>query len=118
MTSVFVTHDQEEALELADRVVVMNKGRIEQDGTPEEVVEHPATPFVVNFLGQVNIFHGRVQSGRALLGRCRSSIRSIPTRRRGRRRAIPGRTSWRSAAATKAAGCGPPSATCAWPARS
>ena len=68
LTSVFVTHDQEEALELANRVVVMNEGRIEQDGSPEEVVEHPATPFVVNFLGQVNIFHGRVQAGKALLG--------------------------------------------------
>ena len=68
LTSVFVTHDQEEALELANRVVVMNEGKIEQDGTPEDVVEHPATPFVVNFLGQVNIFHGRVQEGKALLG--------------------------------------------------
>jgi sulfate transport system ATP-binding protein len=68
LTSVFVTHDQEEALELAHRVVIINEGRIEQDGTPEEVVEHPATPFVVNFLGQVNIFHGRVQEGKALLG--------------------------------------------------
>jgi sulfate/thiosulfate transport system ATP-binding protein len=68
LTSVFVTHDQEEALELANRVVVMNEGRIEQDGSPEEVVEHPATSFVVNFLGQVNIFHGRVQNGQALLG--------------------------------------------------
>jgi sulfate transport system ATP-binding protein len=68
LTSVFVTHDQEEALELANRVVVMNEGRIEQDGTPEDVVEHPATPFVVNFLGQVNIFHGRVQDGQALFG--------------------------------------------------
>ena len=68
LTSVFVTHDQEEALELANRVVVMNDGRIEQDGTPEEVLEHPATPFVVNFIGNVNIFHGRVQNGRAMLG--------------------------------------------------
>ncbi len=68
LTSVFVTHDQEEALELANRVVVMNEGGIEQDGTPEDVVEHPATPFVVNFLGQVNIFHGRVQDGQALFG--------------------------------------------------
>src|SRR5215204_1284987 len=68
LTSVFVTHDQEEALELANRVVVMNEGRIEQDVTPDEVVEHPATPFVVNFVGNVNIFHGRVQGGRALLG--------------------------------------------------
>jgi sulfate/thiosulfate transport system ATP-binding protein len=68
LTSVFVTHDQEEALELADRVVVMNAGRVEQAGTPEAVVERPATPFVANFLGRVNIFHGRVQGGRAHLG--------------------------------------------------
>src|SRR5688500_2068819 len=69
LTSVFVTHDQEEALELANRVVVMNEGRIEQDGTPEAVVEHPATPFVMTFVGDVNIFHGRVQGGKAMLGR-------------------------------------------------
>src|SRR5688500_15371964 len=68
LTSVFVTHDQEEALELANRVVVMNEGKIEQDGTPDEVLEHPATSFVVNFLGNVNIFHGRVQEGQALFG--------------------------------------------------
>jgi sulfate/thiosulfate transport system ATP-binding protein len=68
LTSVFVTHDQEEALELANRVVVMNEGRIEQDGTPDDVLEQPATPFVVNFIGNVNIFHGRVQDGRAVLG--------------------------------------------------
>ncbi len=68
LTSVFVTHDQEEALELANRVIVMNRGKIEQQGAPEDVVEHPATPFVVNFLGNVNIFQGRVQNGKALLG--------------------------------------------------
>src|SRR3954469_14710510 len=68
ITSVFVTHDQEEALELADRVVVMNQGRVEQDGSPEDVFERPAGPFVMNFLGSVNIFHGRVERGRALLG--------------------------------------------------
>ncbi len=68
VTSVFVTHDQEEALELADRVVVMNQGRIEQDGSPEDVFERPATSFVMNFLGRVNIFHGRVENGRAVLG--------------------------------------------------
>jgi sulfate transport system ATP-binding protein len=68
VTSVFVTHDQEEALELADRVVVMNEGKIEQDGTPDAVVERPKTPFVMTFLGEVNIFHGRVQNGRAMLG--------------------------------------------------
>jgi len=60
VTSVFVTHDQEEALEVADRIVVMNKGRIEQAGTPDQVYEHPANPFVLNFLGNVNLFHGRV----------------------------------------------------------
>jgi sulfate/thiosulfate transport system ATP-binding protein len=63
ITSVFVTHDQEEALELADRVVVMNQGRIEQVGTPAEVYHHPATPFVYQFLGNVNLFHGRVEDG-------------------------------------------------------
>jgi sulfate/thiosulfate transport system ATP-binding protein len=59
ITSVLVTHDQEEALELADRVVVMNHGRIEQIGTPEDVYGRPATPFVLEFLGEVNLFHGR-----------------------------------------------------------
>jgi sulfate transport system ATP-binding protein len=68
MTSVFVTHDQEEAFEVADHVVVMNQGKIEQIGTPAEVFEHPATPFVMDFLGNVNVFRGRVQNGRALLG--------------------------------------------------
>jgi sulfate transport system ATP-binding protein len=55
VTSVFVTHDQEEALEVADRVVVMNHGRIEQVGTPDEVYDRPATPFVLQFLGDVNL---------------------------------------------------------------
>ena len=68
LTSVFVTHDQEEAFELADRVVIMNEGQVEQDGTPEDVFERPASAFVMNFLGNVNIFHGRVEHGRALLG--------------------------------------------------
>ena len=59
VTSVFVTHDQDEAMEVADRVVIMNRGRIEQDGTPDEVYDHPRTPFVLQFLGDVNLFHGR-----------------------------------------------------------
>jgi len=63
VTSVFVTHDQEEAMEVADRVVVMNKGAIEQQGTPDEVYDHPATPFVLQFLGDVNLFHGRLATG-------------------------------------------------------
>ena len=68
ITSVFVTHDQDEALEVADRVVVMNEGRIEQVGTPEEVYNHPATPFVYSFLGNVNLFHGRIHEGRVTIG--------------------------------------------------
>ena len=60
VTSVFVTHDQEEAMEVADRIVVMNQGRIEQVCTPDEVYDHPATPFVLKFLGDVNLFHGRL----------------------------------------------------------
>jgi sulfate transport system ATP-binding protein len=68
VTSVFVTHDQEDALEVSDRVVVMDRGRIEQVGTPQEVFDRPATPFVMGFLGNVNIFQGRVASGRADLG--------------------------------------------------
>ncbi len=59
VTSVFVTHDQDEAMEVADRVVVMNHGRIEQDGTPDQVYDHPASPFVLQFLGDENLFHGR-----------------------------------------------------------
>jgi sulfate transport system ATP-binding protein len=68
LTSVLVTHDQEEALEVADRVVVMNQAQIEQVGTPEEVFHRPASRFVMEFLGQVNIFHCRVGNGRARLG--------------------------------------------------
>jgi len=68
VTSVFVTHDQEEAFEVADRVVIMNHGHIEQTGSPEEIFEHPANPFVMDFLGNVNVFHGSVQNGRARLG--------------------------------------------------
>jgi sulfate transport system ATP-binding protein len=59
VTSIFVTHDQEEALEVADRVAVMNAGRIEQFAAPEEVYEQPANPFVFRFLGNYNLFHGR-----------------------------------------------------------
>ena len=68
ITSIFVTHDQEEALEVADRVVLMDHGRIEQVGTPEQVYNHPATPFVYGFLGSVNLFHGRVDAGDLRVG--------------------------------------------------
>lgn len=63
ITTVFVTHDQDEALEVADKVVILNKGCIEQVGTPMEVYEHPASSFVLEFIGNVNVFHGRIQSG-------------------------------------------------------
>ncbi len=63
VTSIFVTHDQEEALEVADRVVLMNTGHIEQVGTPQQVWDHPASPFVYGFLGDVNLFHGRAHEG-------------------------------------------------------
>ena len=67
VTSIFVTHDQEEALEVADRVVVIHRGRIEQSGSPQQVWEHPASPFVYGFLGDVNLFHGRAHEGLAHL---------------------------------------------------
>lgn len=55
VTSIFVTHDQEEAMEVADEIVVMNQGRIEQVGTPDQIYDHPATPFVMSFVGSVNV---------------------------------------------------------------
>ena len=69
ITSVFVTHDQEEALEVADRVVVMNQGRVEQIGSPDEVYTNPASPFVYEFLGNVNVFHSRMHGAWADVGR-------------------------------------------------
>ncbi len=64
ITTLFVTHDQEEALEVADKIVVLNQGRVEQMGTPEEVYHNPANAFVLNFLGNVNIFHERIIDGK------------------------------------------------------
>ena len=78
VTSIFVTHDQEEAFAVADRVVVMNKGRVEQAGTPIEVFEHPANAFVMDFLGNVNKLPVRVVGGKALLG-ARGQV-ELPTR--------------------------------------
>jgi sulfate transport system ATP-binding protein len=74
ITTVFVTHDQEEALELADRIAITNQGKIEQIGTPEQVYEHPVSPFVYNFLGNVNLFHGRVHDGRLRTSELESGV--------------------------------------------
>lgn len=68
LTILFVTHDQEEAMELADQVVVMNEGKVEQVGSPEEIYSHPANPFVYSFLGRVNLFRGRIHDGKVKLG--------------------------------------------------
>jgi sulfate transport system ATP-binding protein len=75
VTSIFVTHDQEEALEVADRVVLMNKGNIEQIGSPQDVWDHPASPFVYGFLGDVNLFHGRAHEGEMLIGADHHAVR-------------------------------------------
>lgn len=68
ISSIFVTHDQEEALEVADKIVVMNQGKIEQVGTPRDVYEQPASPFVFDFLGQANRFEGKIAHNTLLFG--------------------------------------------------
>ena len=68
VTSLFVTHDQQEAFEVADQVVVLNRGRIEQMGPPQDLYERPATPFVTGFLGSVNVLKAQTASGLAFLG--------------------------------------------------
>jgi sulfate transport system ATP-binding protein len=68
VTSVFVTHDQEEALEVADRIVVMNHGCVVQEGPPEQVYHEPANAFVYHFLGNLNLFHARVENGHTVIG--------------------------------------------------
>jgi sulfate/thiosulfate transport system ATP-binding protein len=68
LTTVFVTHDQEEALEVADQIVIMNEGRVEQIGEPGEVFDRPASAFVMDFLGGVNVLRGEVEGERAVFG--------------------------------------------------
>ena len=79
ITSIFVTHDQEEALEVADQIIVMNKGNVEQIGSPREVYEKPATPFVFDFLGQANRFEGQNQNGVVQLGEDRIQCAAAST---------------------------------------
>ena len=68
ITTLFVTHDQEEALEVADRVAILRAGKIEQIGTPEEIYDRPVSPFVYDFLGNVNLFSGRMKDGEVVIG--------------------------------------------------
>ena len=78
LTTVFVTHDQEEALALADRVAIMANGRIEQTGTPTEVYEGPQTPFVYDFLGRTNVFNCVIQNGSARIGDKSFPVEGLP----------------------------------------
>ena len=84
ITSIFVTHDQEEALEVADQIVVMNKGNIEQIGSPREVYEQPATPFVFDFLGQANRFEGQHHQGIVQIGEDRVQLLNQPNAPQGK----------------------------------
>ena len=71
VTSLLVTHDQEEAMELANQIVVMHEGRVEQVGSPGEIYDDPATPFVAGFVGSANVLHGEVVDGHVHLGSMR-----------------------------------------------
>ncbi|WP_445478221.1 sulfate/molybdate ABC transporter ATP-binding protein [Lysinibacillus irui] len=79
ITSIFVTHDQEEALDVADRIVVMNNGKIEQIGSPDEVYTNPKSPFVYDFLGNVNLFKGRLHNGKLLHGEIALDVPDVLT---------------------------------------
>lgn len=68
VTSIFVTHDQDEALDVSDRIVVMNKGQIEQIDEPNQIYHAPQTPFVTQFVGDVNVFHGHIDEGKLVVG--------------------------------------------------
>ena len=83
ITSIFVTHDQEEALEVADQIIVMNKGTVEQIGSPREVYEKPATPFVFDFLGQANRFEGQHHNGFVQIGEDRVQLLNQPNAPQG-----------------------------------
>lgn len=83
VTSIFVTHDQAEAFEVADKVVVMSKGKVEQSGTPAEVFDHPANEFVMDFLGNVNVISARWEGGRVLLGHVEMPVDQGNVNRKG-----------------------------------
>jgi sulfate transport system ATP-binding protein len=71
VTSLLVTHDQEEAMELANQIVVMHEGKVEQVGSPEQIYDEPVTPFVAGFVGSANVLHGEVLDGHVRLGALR-----------------------------------------------
>ena len=77
VTTILVTHDQEEALEVSDRVAVMNEGRIEQFASPETIYDNPANPFVFKFLGSYNLFHARKPNGSTALAASHSSANGV-----------------------------------------
>lgn len=68
VTSLFVTHDQNEALEISDKIVVVNQGRVEQIGTAQEIYENPQSSFVAGFIGPINVLRGKVEAGKAKIG--------------------------------------------------
>jgi sulfate transport system ATP-binding protein len=84
VTSIFVTHDQEEAFAVADRVMIIHRGRLEQQGSPSEILDEPANEFVARFVGEVNVFDSVVREGLAEIGPVRVPVREIddgtPTR--------------------------------------
>lgn len=83
VTSIFVTHDQDEAFEVADKIVVMNRGRVEQVGSPAEVFEHPANAFVMDFLGKVNFLPVHAEDGRSIMGQWALPMTKVMTNERG-----------------------------------
>jgi sulfate/thiosulfate transport system ATP-binding protein len=77
VTSIFVTHDQEEAFSVADKVMVINHGRLEQVGTPDDILDHPGTEFVARFIGEANVYEATVQGGEASVGALRVPVREF-----------------------------------------
>ncbi len=119
VTSLFVTHDQQEAFEVSDQIVVLNKGKVEQMGPPQDLYEHPATPFVTEFLGAVNVLP--VETVLDIdVGEERPLPVNVPGQRPRRGRSTSARTTSTSPATTTAAPPGPPAfaASSRWEARS
>lgn len=79
VTSIFVTHDQDEAFSVSDRVLIINQGRLEQSGTPGEILEDPKTEFVARFVGDVNVLPAQVRAGVARVGSLETKAQSGPT---------------------------------------